>query len=269
MGQLNTTMDIFKLLPKTNCRKCNAPTCLAFAAAVFQGKRQLTDCPYVDNSDNLSIGKSAALVREEEMLEKLNQLKAQVTQLDLVRRAEVIGGQFNEDKLVIRILGKNFAVDQNGRLITDIHVNPWIATPVFDYLLNAKGSLPTGEWVSFRELKNGQSWYSFFTRRCEAVLKRVADTYPELFEDMIHLFNARQVDNLYDADISVVLTPLPKVPILICYLKPEDGLDSNLHFYLDETIEENLSIQSIYTLGVGLAAMFEKIALRHGVIITS
>jgi len=38
MSKFNNTMDVFKLLPKTNCRKCNKPTCLAFAAAVFKGQ---------------------------------------------------------------------------------------------------------------------------------------------------------------------------------------------------------------------------------------
>jgi len=31
MAKFSNTMDVFKLLPKTNCRKCHKPTCLAFA----------------------------------------------------------------------------------------------------------------------------------------------------------------------------------------------------------------------------------------------
>ena len=30
-------LDIFKLLPKTNCKKCGSPTCMAFAMKVAQG----------------------------------------------------------------------------------------------------------------------------------------------------------------------------------------------------------------------------------------
>ena len=43
-------MEIFKLLNKSNCRKCNQPTCLAFAAAVFKGQQPLGDCPYLDEA---------------------------------------------------------------------------------------------------------------------------------------------------------------------------------------------------------------------------
>ena len=87
----------------------------------------------------------------------------------------------------------------------------------------------------------------------------------DFFEDMIHLFNGRQVEKHYDADISLVLHPLPKVPVLICYWKPEDGLESSLNIFFDAIAEENLNIESIYILGTGLVIMFEKLAARHGI----
>uniref|UniRef100_A0A7C4AK14 Acetyl-CoA decarbonylase/synthase complex subunit gamma n=1 Tax=Thermodesulfovibrio aggregans TaxID=86166 RepID=A0A7C4AK14_9BACT len=40
-----TGIEIFKLLPKTNCKKCGFPTCLAFAMKVAQGQAQIEDCP--------------------------------------------------------------------------------------------------------------------------------------------------------------------------------------------------------------------------------
>ena len=38
-------LEIFKLLPKTNCKKCGQPTCLAFAMALAQKKVSLDQCP--------------------------------------------------------------------------------------------------------------------------------------------------------------------------------------------------------------------------------
>jgi hypothetical protein len=73
------------------------------------------------------------------------------------------------------------------------------------------------------------------------------------------------VEHHYQSDISLVLHPLPKLPMLICYWKPEDGMASDLNIFFDANAEMNLPIESIYTLGVGLVVMFEKIALRHGV----
>jgi hypothetical protein len=58
------------------------------------------------------------------------------------------------------------------------------------------------------------------------------------------------------------------VPILICYWKPDEEMGSELNLFFDETAEENLDIQTVYTLGAGLITMFEKIAVKHGVPIT-
>lgn len=38
-------IEILRLLPRTNCRKCSQPTCMAFAAQVVDGGRGADDCP--------------------------------------------------------------------------------------------------------------------------------------------------------------------------------------------------------------------------------
>jgi len=38
-------LDIFKLLPKTNCKECGQPTCIVFASLVIQGIKVARDCP--------------------------------------------------------------------------------------------------------------------------------------------------------------------------------------------------------------------------------
>ena len=37
-------IEIFKLLPRTNCRECGEPTCLVFATLVAQGIKTAQDC---------------------------------------------------------------------------------------------------------------------------------------------------------------------------------------------------------------------------------
>jgi len=44
-----TGIEIFKMLPKTNCKECGLPTCLAFAMALASGKAELDACPYVSD----------------------------------------------------------------------------------------------------------------------------------------------------------------------------------------------------------------------------
>ena len=40
-------LEIFKMLPKTNCKDCEFPTCLAFAMQLAAGKVELEKCPHI------------------------------------------------------------------------------------------------------------------------------------------------------------------------------------------------------------------------------
>ncbi len=50
-------VDIYKLLPKTNCKKCNQPNCFVFATKLSQGKVELQECPEVDKDSKEKIEK--------------------------------------------------------------------------------------------------------------------------------------------------------------------------------------------------------------------
>lgn len=45
-----TGLEIFKQLPKTNCKECGQATCLAFAMALASGKASLDKCPHVSDA---------------------------------------------------------------------------------------------------------------------------------------------------------------------------------------------------------------------------
>jgi ArsR family metal-binding transcriptional regulator len=38
-------LEIFKLLPRTNCGECGVPACMAFASDLSKGKKRPEDCP--------------------------------------------------------------------------------------------------------------------------------------------------------------------------------------------------------------------------------
>jgi acetyl-CoA decarbonylase/synthase complex subunit gamma len=55
-----TGMQIFKLLPKTNCKECGVPTCLAFAMNLASAKAELDSCPYVSDEARAQLEEAAA-----------------------------------------------------------------------------------------------------------------------------------------------------------------------------------------------------------------
>lgn len=54
-----TGLQIYKLLPKTNCKECGFPTCLAFAMKLAQKGVELSDCPYVSDEATESLASAA------------------------------------------------------------------------------------------------------------------------------------------------------------------------------------------------------------------
>jgi acetyl-CoA decarbonylase/synthase complex subunit gamma len=55
-----TGLDIFKLLPKTNCKDCGHPTCLAFAMALAASKISLDSCPHISEEAKETLGGASA-----------------------------------------------------------------------------------------------------------------------------------------------------------------------------------------------------------------
>jgi acetyl-CoA decarbonylase/synthase complex subunit gamma len=53
-------IQIYKLLPQTNCKECGFPTCLAFAMKLAAKQVELTSCPYVSEASKAQLAESSA-----------------------------------------------------------------------------------------------------------------------------------------------------------------------------------------------------------------
>ena len=265
MSKITTPLEIYRVLPKSNCGKCGISTCLAFAAAVIKQEKNLADCPCLARDvitgmiDRIERPVNMDSIREAQ----LGELKELISTREILSRAELLGGAKTGESLVIKCLGKDFEVDANGNVKSQCHTHAWFSLPLLDYILNSTGASVAGTWVPFRELNSGKTWNPLFEQRCEKPLKKIADAYSDLFADLVNMFRGTSSFNNFDSDIAVVLYPLPKVPILICYWKPEDDLESRLHVFFDDTAEKNLPIGSLFTLGTGIVRMLEKIMYTH------
>jgi len=259
-------MEIFTLLNKTNCRECGEKTCLAFAGAVYTGRKSIQGCPYLSPAEKQRLGSNedqGALV-EEETDKELKLLVSQLKNIDFAEAAARSGGRIAQGKLCIKVMGKEFRVDREGNFSSDIHINNWVVVPYLFYVLYGKGLPLKGEWISYREVKGGRERYGLFRKRCEDDLRKIADAWPELFHDMVGIFQGREVESRFAADVSVVLLPLPLVPVMICYWRPDEGLDSTLNIFFDATVDANIGNDGIYSLCAGLVSMFTTLAERHG-----
>ncbi len=259
-----TALDVYKILPQTNCSKCLLPSCLAFAAAIVAGRKKLKDCPDLDPeiiAEFLAKYQSSGHM-EVNQAEFIDKLQKKMATINLEAVAPLIGATVENDTIIINSMGKDFVFDRQGNMASECHIIPWVQAPLLSYITYKTHADITGKWISFREIKGGIEWQALFTSRCEEPLRKLADNNPDLLNDIIDLFMGKTID-WYEADIALILYPMPKIPILICYQAPEDDLESKLTIFFDECCSTNLHIKSIFTLSSGLVQMFTKIAEHH------
>lgn len=258
-------LQIYKLLPQTNCGECFLPSCLAFAVAVTSGAKKLADCPHLqagaanELTGNIIDREPYEIQREQH----LAQLRQAIACRDLPAAAASLGARLADEKIAVTCLGKDFFVDRQGRVTSECHTHCGLTIPLLSYLLESSGDAPAGRWVPFRELRGGPPMSALFEQRGEKRLQRLADRHPELFDDLVTIFSGKEQNNIFAADTAVVLFPLPRLPVLICYWRPEEDLGSKLNIFFDATADRHLGIESIFELIIGMVMMFEKITLKH------
>ncbi len=271
-----TAIDLLKHLERSNCRECKLPSCMAFAAAVLRRERRIRDCPRLTPEASASLQAQFGVDVDEPNTEPtpseaygqelMTSLTTRMVQVDLAEAAARLGGEMRESRLMIRCLGRIFELDGAGRLYSQCHVNPWVHAPLLTYVLESAGVPPTGEWVTFRELRHAQDWIRFFEHRCERELQHIADGDPSLFGDLVQIFGGRPITDAVDGSFApgaLVLRPLPLVPMLISYWPAEDAFGSKLTIYFDRTAEKNLPVESLYRLTGGIVEMLRKIVQRQ------
>lgn len=53
-------LDIFKLTPKSNCKECGFPTCMAFSMKAATGAVAIEKCPYISEESKALLSEATA-----------------------------------------------------------------------------------------------------------------------------------------------------------------------------------------------------------------
>ncbi len=256
-------LEIYKRLNKSNCRECGLQTCMAFALAVINGDRNIEDCPHIDKEAIRELaGKIVVRDRDKDFEETIGPLKKALSDVDFDEVAKGLGAEFKADRLRIKCLGKDFFIDREGNLESAIHINTWIMMPLLKYIKTGGNRKLSGKWISFEELNKGATMAQYFHRRCEGPLQELAESHTDIFFDLIKIFGGRDAKG-FSADYARIIHPLPKVPFLILYWKPEGHFGANLKVLLDSSADSYLDAHSIYVLARGIVEMFKRILSHH------
>jgi hypothetical protein len=239
---------------------------MAFAVAVVQGQKKLSDCPQLSKKALERLGGAVEIRNslENDQEQILADLKQKVASINLLEAADRLGVPFFEGKVGITCLGKEFWIDSSGTMTSQCHTNHWVYLPLLQYVLSGKGTKPQGSWLNFGGLKGAtQARAQYFSHRCEEPLRQLADAHTDLFFELLHLFGAKKETGITKADYCLVIEPLPNVLFMINYWPPEDDFSSQLTLLFDRTTPDNLDLDSLYLISRGLVEMFRELLVKH------
>jgi hypothetical protein len=109
--------------------------------------------------------------------------------------------------------------------------------------LASSGASPVGEWISFQEVPDGRFYLDAFNKRAKFPLVQAFGAKPEL---MVRLAAESYGARLFDqGDFSVVMEPLPLVPVALVLWKGDDEFPPDGTLLFDKTVAKILSAEDI------------------------
>jgi hypothetical protein len=149
----------------------------------------------------------------------------------------------------VPLLGENFAVHAEEEQVLLGGTEP--ARPdkgliVLHYLIGAMSIQPSGNLVSFRELKGGDVYWKAYEGRS---ISRIQDFFGERPESLHEAVKGLEHKKAAMGDVGYVIMALPKVPVTVAIWRSDDELPASANVLWDDTVKYYLHTEDVAVLG--------------------
>ena len=259
-----SVVDLYRdILPKTNCRDCGFPTCLAFAGMVVSEKHPIENCPHLPGdvvekckselAEQYSTGKWLKRDMADDALKWARERSASMKIEDLPDR---IGGRLIKkgESYALElpyftdfiIISKDSITKKDGSDLTR-----WEQVFIYNHMAQGGSKLPTGKWKGFVEFPNTVSKIKSMKEHVEKpLIKRFKAKSNELLTAAERLGGDDMTDEIRSADLALLFRPLPRIPVMLMFWDEDldDDFDAEVKLLFDESILDHLDIESIMFL---------------------
>lgn len=253
---MKPAIEIYKLLPRTNCGSCGTSSCFGYAAKLASGQAKSDDC--------MSMTEAARTVlRGEESQNRtstgtvfeqtLQALRPKVAALDFARVADTFGARLvAPDMLSIIFLNSTYSITRNGILDSlGREPEPFLSILICNHLCMPNPPAPSHEWISFSSIPASHA-------KDKAWAGHVEDVISIRFSgDLNGLRKACEgqggtpslISGSHDAAYQFLL--FPRYPALLLFYDAvqEENFPAQCKLLLDGTADKYLDIESIVVLG--------------------
>ncbi len=246
------SLEIYKILPGTNCGDCGHPTCLSFVNdLVFRGKKPDL-CPHLSAADRQKISDlvRAGSPRKLEsygqvMFHPLETAIKRVQPLNFSYLTAVMneGSVYHADTDSITLPFLNTKLTVTKEDIKDeegVPLPPGFQTAVYNYLATVEKIHPENRWVSFKELPGAVFLSSYFVNNVEGLVSGQFATRSEQLVAAATSLGGKILDDpaISPADVKISFFIVPKITVRLLFWDSteEDDLPAVATFLFDTGI---------------------------------
>ena len=254
-----TILDLYKVLPKTNCGQCGQTACLAFAAKVITDKEDVGNCPYLaaearQLTNQIHEQQGEREKRPDSQAIALEFMQENVAPLDFSLLAHGLGAEYGEESghpyLKLLYFGNSLRIFKDEvRYPEGIIKNPWDAILLYNYIASQGNQPLAGKWLTFQSLPNSISK----TKTLNILEQKLASHFSgrtDLFLQQVKASMGTLSNEEGDADVKAIFWPLPLIPIVLLFWDAieEENFGAQCHFLFDAHVMKYLDLESLLFL---------------------
>jgi hypothetical protein len=253
---MKTAVEIYKLLPKTNCGKCGTQNCFGFAAQLAARVATPDDCPAMTEAARESLrenstGKddSPGTVYEQ----ALEVLKKKIKVVDFIKAAALFGADYlGTDALEITFLNEKYRITKDKIFdASENEARPWISILIYNHLCMPDPPAPSGEWISFGAIPQSHAKDKAWIHHVEEVVAKHFSGNVAALKAACERLGGVKTAAQGDQDAAYEFHFFPHYPVLLLFYNevPEENFPAQCKILLDRNVPHYLDIESIVVLG--------------------
>lgn len=253
---MKTAVDIYKLLPKTNCGTCGMPTCFGFATKVAAHMASISACTNL--SEEAKTDLAAELIephptRGTVYEQALISLRPKIAALDFIMTAATFGADLiDPDTIEMTFLGDKYRitrkriVDKNGK-----EPVPFISILIYNHILMPNPPAPAGEWITFSSVPASHAKDKAWAGHVEEVIARHFTENVDGLKAACERLGGKPANIKGSHDAAYEFKFFPRYPVLLQFYDavPAEDFPAQCKLLLDKTVDKYLDIESIVVLG--------------------
>ena len=173
------------------------------------------------------------------------ELLAVVARTGAAANAPDLAGRVEDGAAVLPLFGEEHVVGPEGVSRAGRRLDTIGSILLLRYLLQAGTAELQHTWLPYRDLKDGAQFSSYIKAHIE---DKMAETFAgkrALLEDRLRALGAVPFEGDLRGDLVLVVSPLPKVPVLCLFWDRDEEFPASFQFLFDGSAPDYLDLESL------------------------